>query len=135
MIRFRAAIPAVALCVAVLGGCSNSGDTSAAATEEAIVGGIETVAPEALGRTTIGVIDAIEGAGTYDCTEEGSDWQCVASDGSGGDIRVVGADDAEPTISGTAPIDADTVAAVAEVLAAAPDEVYSDDAGLVWPAP
>jgi hypothetical protein len=132
--RTRVAVPFALLCVALLGGCSTAADGSSAATEEAVIGGIETVAPDASGRTTLGVIDAIEEAGTYDCAEQGSGWECVDPEGTGGAILVVGADEEQPTVSGAAPIDADTVDAIADALSAAPDEIYSDGAGLAWPA-
>ena len=38
------------------------------------------------------------------------------------------------TIAGDAPVDADTVAAIADLVGAQTDEIYSDDAGLAWAA-
>ena len=134
MSRIRFAAPLAVLCVALLGACSTATGGSSAPTDEVIVGGIETVAPAADGLTTLGVIDAIEEAGTYDCAEQASGWECVDPEGAGGAILVVGADDQEPTVTGAAPIDADTVEAVAAVLSAAPEGIYADDAGLAWPA-
>lgn len=132
MTHARNVIVIAVLSAGLLTGCGASSEGSTP-TDEAIVGGIETVAPEAEGLTALGVVDAIEGAGGYDCSEDGSGWACTAVDGSGGSITVAGAAEEEPTVTGRAPIDAATVEAVAATLGASAAEIYSADAGLAWP--
>ena len=148
MSRTRLGISGATLVLLLLAGCGSGDAGGQATTEEALLGGIETVAPDegaedvgegiedAAGALTAqAVVDSIMAAGAYTCTPaSSSEWDCTAQDSALGALQVTGSSEGDLTISGDAPVDGDTVAAIAELVGAGTDEIYSDDAGLAWAA-
>jgi hypothetical protein len=137
MRRVHGGVVGAGLVLALLAGCAAEADGGAEATQEAIVGGIETVAPgfeDAAGGLTAQVlVDAITSVGGYTCAEAGdSAWECAPADPAAGSLRVTGSSAEDLAVTGEAPVDEDTVWAIADAVGADAGAIYSDD-GLAWP--
>lgn len=138
MRRIHVGVVGAGLFLALLAGCGADAGGGAEATQEAVVGGIETVAPgfeDADGVLTAEVlVDAITSAGTYACAEVGdSVRECAPTDPAAGTVRVTGSSAEDLAVTGEAPVDEDTVWAIADAVGADAGAIYSDDEGLAWP--
>ena len=142
MRRSHFGIPAALASLMLLAGCS-AGTAGDDATDEAILGGVETVAPgfddpaedqddSAVSLTAQSVIDAIMSAGAYSCAAASdSVRECTPDDPASGALRVESSAGGVD-ITGEAPIDGGTVGALAELIGVEAEELYTADGGLEW---
>jgi hypothetical protein len=144
MIR-RLAVAAV-LPLVLLAGCSSDSGASApapaaSATDEAIVGGVETVAPgeaeDGDGALEDGTLTAdelaavVDGAGDgYQCEPTSSGYTCSSGDAAA--ITIVGTADELGSVRAEGAVPAETLAAVAEALGVEVDDLAAAGDGLVW---
>jgi hypothetical protein len=128
--RFGLVIASVSL--VVLGGCGSVEPAAAPTSPEAIVGGIETVAPIDAGELTgEDLVDIVEAAGDYACDSDGAQaWRCTSDLADAAAISIV----SDPvTITAAAPVPDDTVEALADALGVDASAVYDEASGLRWP--
>jgi hypothetical protein len=120
------------LSLVLLAGCGSAQPADGPATEEAIVGGLETVAPEdAAALSGQDLVDVVEAAGEYTCDADGDQaWTCSSDADGAAAISIVAGGQVELIADG--PVAADTLEALAEALGVDPSEL-ADDAGLRWP--
>jgi hypothetical protein len=128
----------VALLGVLLVGCSSAEPAEAPASSEAIVGGLETVAPEDVAELSgQDLADVVESAGEYACeadveADAGGDaaWTCRSQDGGAGVISIVG--DEQASLSADGAIGADTLEALTAALGV-DAAALADGSGLRWP--
>jgi hypothetical protein len=120
------------LFLVLLAGCGSAQPADGPATEEAIVGGLETVAPEdAAALSGQDLVDVVEAAGEYTCDADGDQaWTCSSDADGAAAISIVAGGQVELIADGH--VAADTLEALAEALGVDPSEL-ADDAGLRWP--
>jgi hypothetical protein len=128
----RVALALSSLSLVLLAGCGSAPSADAPATEEAIVGGLETVAPEDTAALSgEDLVDVVEAAGEYTCDADGDQaWTCSSDADGAAAISIVAGGQVELSADGAVP--ADTVEALADALGVDASEL-ADDAGLRWP--
>jgi hypothetical protein len=132
MTRTIPSLALLALTGVLLAGCGSDAAQQVAETPEAIVGGLDTVAPQDLAELSgQDLADVVEAAGEYSCEPDGDTaWTCRSDAGGAGAISIVAGDAVE--LSSDGPIGADTADALADALGIDASEA-AGAAGLRWP--